>query len=331
MYGGSRYGQDLGLAHDSGWAHLSHGQGESPLSQPQEQFGLERIAEATADEMFGRRGRRASFRAGMAVGRRQQRRFNRRQQRWGSPGVSEYERAGWGSAAWQAGMVPGQEYAPGGPSVPMGPMEDPYAMDQSDMEADALLAEMDQEDSMMQQDYDSGYGPEYGPEYGADEEDDEYGEDEDEDFGEDDEDFGEDDEEDEFGYWGRGRGRGMRPMRQARRRFRRRAPIRRARRQRRRMRRARSQQGQMAPYPERRLISGPAVAKPMQQLPPRPWEEQQQMMPMQPGYPIYGAAPVAQPPQDDGAFSHSLKVGLGLGLGFMGVALGVSLLARGFK
>jgi hypothetical protein len=46
----------------------------------------------------------------------------------------------------------------------------------------------------------------------------------------------------------------------------------------------------------------------------------------------YGSQPTqVTPPPQEGAFGHSLKVGLGLGLGFMGVALGVSLLARGLR
>ncbi len=297
------YGRRMGLAHDSGWSNLSSGNGESHLAVPTPgsapMYGMETIANATADEMFGgRRGRpvRRAVRATRPrrVARRQRRR-ERRQER-------EYERAGWGSPGWQAAQE-GEGYMAAGYDTGAELLE-PYdedgaGTDMLDAEIEALLAEPEEGEYDEYGLFDEYYGEE------DEDEDDEFGLHPFDEFGLD------DDEEDEYGRRGRGR-RGRRGRKKA---FKAGMKIGRRRRRRRRRKR-REEEEEEAPSYERIPMLPTALG---------------QQIPMQREFPVaYGAAGVAPPPSQ-GTFGESFKTGLGVGLGFMGVVVGVSLLARGMR
>lgn len=335
---GDAYGRALGLAHDSGWSHLSHDNGENPSSPgSSSMYGLEKIANATADEMFGaRRGggrgggsrgrgratRRAvrprvrrAFKAGRALGRAQ-----------GAGLGGGYDEM-LGSWAWQQGLVPGQDW---GAEELMEPYEATEGSDMLDAEVDALLAEDDEDGAA--EGYEDYYGL-YDEFMGADDDED-------------------DDDDEEFGRRGRGgRGRGGRGGRSRSRgrgssRGRSRGRGRSQQRQQRQQRRQR-----------RRKIAGAIMQQRQQQmLPPPPpppeedffYEEEEEFVPYAEAAPMdpefhrresYQISPSAYqdaygnvaPPPQEGTFTHSLKVGVGLGVGFLGVALGFSLLSRGLR
>jgi hypothetical protein len=298
------YGARLGLSHDSGWSHLSHvpERDAQELQENQPMYGLDQIAsaavEATEEEMYGARRPvvRQAYRAGK---RAHARRAARR----------DYVRGGWGSPGWQAQQ--GMAFDTGASLLE--PYEDEgTGSDMLDEEIDAVLSESD----------DDGYDDEYGLF---------------DDFGGDDElELEEDEAEDEFGRWGRGRGRGRgrRPRRPARRAFRR--GLRAARRQHRRRQQPRRRIPMIPAQPSFRQPYPMATSAAYEEGPGYS-EDELAMQAYEEGLPpamrsSYGQLPVAAPQHHQApVFTDSLKTGLGVGLGFLGAMLGVSLLSKAMR
>jgi hypothetical protein len=207
----------LGLGHDSGWSQLGAGQsgymgnGGSTMydANRAEQVSFGEIADATVEEMFGRRGafrRTAARAAGRAMARRRARPMRRmsamkrmrprraarrgaarrgagRRGAGGSRGHGDIEglgtsrpmREALGSPMWQAGMTEGQQWGQ--------PAEEPYYEDPYAQEEQGLSSELEDEiDALLSG---QGFGFDEDDEYGFDE-DDEYGFDEDDEYGEED-------------------------------------------------------------------------------------------------------------------------------------------------
>lgn len=297
------------------------------------------IADEAVDEMFGSDDDLFGLRP-RAVRRSVQRARARRSTR----------RAALGSPAWRQGRVPGQDY-----DVSSLLMDDHSGLgsDYLDAEVDAVLS--DDEDS-----FDDDY----------DVDSDEYGFDPDDDYGDDDTDlddeFGDDDVYvDEFGRLrrfmggrrrvspGRGRGRSFRQgMKVARQKMRKRRQRRRVMRQ-----SQGSSQGRSQSIASRQNLSSafPIPSSPGSfsdffeedeteegpNLPPGRVAASDVQLPGRSGgrvaasevqLPGYGALPpMAPPPSHSPTFTESVVTGAGLGLGFLAMAFGVSVLTRGLS
>lgn len=292
-------GPRLGLGHDSGWSHLAGGSDSSPGDS----MGLDfdQIADDAVREVFGRgpvaravaRRPVAAFRAThpVAAWRATHPRLAARR---------DYLRAGWGSPGWQSGTWYPESV----------PFEEVPAEDDLSAEVDEFLARDDEEYG--EYDPEHWHGRRGGPVVAVEEE------------------YGEYTPavwhgrrggpvvaaEEEYGRRGGGRGRGRHPVRRA---------VRRAR-HRRRERRERREAGWGSPWAEpidasRTPLGFDTGMEPEEE----PWYPEEEEYEEEYGNDDEVAAPTQQPPS---TFRAALETGVGLGIGFMGVALGMQLLAR---